>query len=345
MSTFGRRRQRLLSAASGFDSVVVTNPKNLFYLTDFWGGGIGIVRDDHTFLVTSVMEQKRATESGEDVEVIAASTKAQQYEEARKRLKGTVLCDEVDPELGKTKTDGRLFIGVRRKKDAEEVARIARASEKIEGVYRMLESAIAPGKSERQLAGEVMKLATVEGLSPLPAEGSLSPVIIASGENASYPHADLTDRKLRAGDLVVADIYFRYEGYCSDCTRTYAVRRVSQERRDAYAAVLEAQLKGLALVKSGVSGRSVHEGVSALLKERGLDAYFTHGTGHGVGIDIHESPSLSARSKDRLRDGDVVTVEPGVYLPGEYGIRIEDTLSIGGGTKNLYTYTKELLVL
>jgi len=345
MSIFGKRRQRLLSAASSFDSVVVTNPKNLFYLTDFWGGGIGIVRDDATVLVTSVMEERRATESGKEVEIVPTVGKLKQYEEVLSRLHGRVLSDEADAGLGKTTADGDLFIAVRRRKDAEEMARIGGASKRLDKIYKMLESSIRPGRTERQVAADVMKLATEEKLSPLPAEGSLSPLIIGSGENAAFPHADLTDRKLRRGDMVVADIFFRYEGYCSDCTRTYAVGSVSQERRDAYQAVLDAQLQGVKLAKKGARGRAIHEGVNGVLKEHGLDSYFTHGTGHGVGIDIHESPSIGRTTRDILREGDVVTVEPGVYLPGKFGIRIEDTLTIGDRTRVLFGYTKDLLVL
>ncbi|MGD0637858.1 MAG: M24 family metallopeptidase [Nitrososphaerales archaeon] len=345
MSIYGKRRQRLLSAASGFDSVVVTNPKNLFYLTDFWGGGIGIVREDSTTLVTSVMEERRATESGKEVEIVPTVGKLKQYEAVLNRLSGRVLSDEAEPGLGKTTNDGELFIAVRRKKDAEEMARIGGASRRLDRIYEMLEGSIRPGRTERQVAADVMKLATEEGLSPLPAEGSLSPVIIGSGENAAFPHADLTDRKLRRGDMVVADIFFRYEGYCSDCTRTYAVGSVSQERRDAYQAVLAAQLQGIKLSKKGARGRAIHEGVNQVLKEHGLDSYFTHGTGHGVGIDIHESPSIGRTTRDILREGDVVTVEPGVYLPGKFGIRIEDTLTIGDRTRVLFGYTKDLLVL
>jgi Xaa-Pro aminopeptidase/Xaa-Pro dipeptidase len=345
LTTFGKRRARLLSAASGYDSIVVTNPKNLFYLTDFWGGGIGIVHDDRTVLLTSVMEEKRANESGKEIEVVPTVGKQLQYATARRQLKGKVLADEFDRDLGMTTVDGDLFIQVRRKKDAEELARIEKASQKIDRLYEMLETTIGPGRSERQVAAEVMKMATEEKLSPLPAEGALSPVIIGSGENGSYPHADLTDRKLRVGDMVVADIFFRYEGYCSDCTRTYGVGRVSPEKRQAYQAVLDAQLRGIELAKRGASARKVHEGVNEVLKERKLDAFFTHGTGHGVGIDIHESPSIGRTSVDRLREGDVVTIEPGVYIPGRFGIRIEDTLAIGDSTKVLSDYTKELQVL
>ena len=345
MSIFSKRRQRLLSAASGFDSVAVTNPKNLFYLTDFWGGGIGIVKDDRTVLVTSVMEERRATESGKEVEIIPTKGRAQQYETALKALKGKILADDFDENLGKTSVASDVFIKVRRRKDQEEVARIAKASKRLDAIYEMLEGSIRPGRTERQVAADVMKLATELKLSPLPAEGSLSPVIIGSGENGAYPHADLTDRKLRAGDMVVADIYFRYEGYCSDCTRTYAVGRADRDRRDAYGAVLESQLRGIKLVGKGASARAVHEGVNEVLAAHKLDSFFTHGTGHGVGIDIHESPSIGRTSKDRLREGDVVTIEPGVYIPGKYGIRIEDTLTVGDRTKVLFGYTKELLEL
>jgi Xaa-Pro aminopeptidase len=123
------------------------------------------------------------------------------------------------------------------------------------------------------------------------------------------------------------------------------VKSAAKDRREAYQAVLDSQLQGVRLSQRGASTRAVHEGVRAVLAESGLDEYFTHGTGHGVGIDIHEAPSVGRTSTGRLRVGDVVTVEPGIYRPGEYGIRIEDTLSIDGGAKNLYGYTKELLVL
>lgn len=344
MDTFARRRERVLSLASGFDSVVVTNPKNLFYLTDFWGGGVGIVGKDETTVVTSVMERQRVTETGKDISVIPQRGLAAIYEDVKKRAKGKRLLDQYDSHL-KGKVDDGLFLGARRSKDAEEVKRIAEASGKVEKLYRLLEEEIRPGRTELDIAGEVMRLATSEGLSPLPAEGSLSPVIVASGPNAALPHAELTDRKVRRGDMIVADIFFRYKGYCTDCTRTYGVGKVPEEWNVGYQAVLEAQLKGLELAKKGAKGKDVHAEVSAVLGKHKLEKYFTHGTGHGVGIDIHEQPSLGPTSGDVLAEGDVVTVEPGIYIPGKYGVRIEDTLSIGRVAKNFFSYTKEFLVL
>jgi Xaa-Pro aminopeptidase/Xaa-Pro dipeptidase len=344
LSTFGNRRERILSLASGFDTVIVSNPKNLFYLTDFWGGGIGIVEKDATVIVTSVMEERRATEGGKEATVVAAKGMAAMVEAVKKRTSGKVLIDQYDPKLKGTIGEG-LFLEARRKKDAEEVLRISEGSRRVEKLYHLLEKEIRPGRTELEIAGEVMRMATADGLSPLPAEGSLSPIIIASGPNSALPHAELGGRKVRAGDMVVADIFFRYRGYCTDCTRTYGVGRVSKEQRDAYQAVLDAQLEGVELTKKGSDSREVHAGVSAVLRKRGLEKHFTHGTGHGVGIDIHERPAIGAASADVLAEGDVVTVEPGIYIPGEFGVRIEDTLALGRGVKDLYSYTKELLVL
>ena len=345
MSTFGQRRRRLLSAAGEYGNVVVMNPKNIFYLTDFWGGAIGVVREEETVLVVSAMEKARATALAKEAEVVSTASRLEQYEAARKLVSGRALADEPDAKFGKADADPDLFLGVRRSKDQEEMARITKASRKIEGIYELLEKLIRPGRTEREVAAEVMKAATAEGLSPLPAEGGLSPIIIASGKNGAFPHAELTDRKIRTGEFVVADIFFRYQGYCSDCTRTYAVGSVTREMRDAYGAVLEAQRVGSALAKRGASGRAVHEAVRDILGKAKLDQYFTHGTGHGVGIDIHESPSLGRASSDRLREGDVVTVEPGVYVPEKYGIRIEDTLALASQTRNLFRYPKDLLSL
>jgi Xaa-Pro aminopeptidase len=344
MGIFGKRRERVLSLASDFDTVIVTNPKNLFYLTDFWGGGIGIVDRDSTTIVTSVMEEYRANETGKDVQVVPSKNMASAYQTVAKKSKGKVLLDQYDNRLKGT-VDDSLFLEARRKKDSEEVRKISQASKKVDELYELLEQEIQVGRTEFEVAGEVMRLATTEGLSPLAAEGSLSPIIVASGPNAALPHAELTDRRIKIGDMVVADIFFRFQGYCTDCTRTYAVGKVPEGWTSGYQAVLDAQMEGIRLVKRGAVAKDVHAGVASVLKERGLEKYFTHGTGHGVGIDIHERPSIGATSADVLAEGDVVTVEPGIYVPGEFGVRIEDTVVVGKDAKVLFDYTKDLLVL
>jgi Xaa-Pro aminopeptidase len=169
-------------------------------------------------------------------------------------------------------------------------------------------------------------------------------VIIASGGNGGFPHAELSDRKIQAGDLVVADIFFRYEGYFSDSTRTFAVGRISPGKKKAYNAVLEAQLEGVRASVIGEKCAKVHSKVASVLRRHALGSYFTHGTGHGVGIDIHELPSVSL-GKDVLESGQVITIEPGVYFPGKFGVRIEDTAVVGRKLEILTNYTKELVTV
>ena len=177
-----------------------------------------------------------------------------------------------------------------------------------------------PPRTEREVAAEVVKTALIAGATTSGFGGSLSPTILASGENGAFPHSELTDRKIRDGDFVISDLTFRYQGYCSDATRTFAVGRVSGEMKRNYGAVLEAQEYGARLAKAGKVCSEIHEGVVSRLKRHSLEKYFVHGTGHGVGIQVHEAPSLGRESKTRLARGDVITVEPGVYFPGKYGI-------------------------
>lgn len=345
MSLLKARRERMLELASGFDNIIVLDPKNLFYLTDFWGGGIGIVRPDSTVVVTSLMEERRAQETCREAEIVSAYGKAAMGEAAKKILaKGRTLMDTNDEGI-KGVVDPDFYVHARRRKDREEIGRIAEASKRMDRLYALLEERIRPGVTERALAAEVVKEAMMQGLSPLGAEGSLSPIIVGSGENSAYPHVELTDRKLKVGDLVIADIFFRYKGYCSDCTRTFGVGKVSKERRAGYDAVLEAENLGVRLVKDGASGREIHESVKEALGRHDLARYFPHGTGHGVGIDIHEQPSLGGKSTDVLKKGDVVTVEPGIYLPGQFGVRIEDTLVVGERTDVLTAFARDLIIV
>lgn len=347
MSSYALRRRKLRALAKEHENVIVTRPQNIFYLTGFWGGGVGVILDDGSVLVTSSMERERAEQSAMETEVIGASAKSGMKEELGKLLrKGSSVVDSAGLKVGGPVTvDDGLFLRARRTKDKEEQNKIATASRKIDRVYKLIEREAKEGMTEREVAADVMRAATLEGLTPFGSEGSLSPVIVATGENGAYPHAEVTDRALRDGDLVVIDLFFRFEGYGSDETRTFAVGRLSKEKREAYDAVLAAQKRGIQLSRAGTECRRVHAEVSRELGRNSLLRYFTHGTGHGVGVDIHELPNISAASRDRLQENDVVTIEPGVYLPGKYGIRIEDTVLVGTRGAVLTHYTRDLVVL
>jgi Xaa-Pro aminopeptidase len=169
--------------------------------------------------------------------------------------------------------------------------------------------------------------------------------IVATGPHGALPHAQPRDVVIGPGELVVIDWGAQLDGYCSDCTRTVATGDPGEEAKEAYDLVLEAQLAGVAAVKAGEGGREVDAVAREVIDAGGHGEHFGHGLGHGVGLDIHESPRLSQRSEDELRAGNVVTVEPGVYLPGRFGIRIEDLVVVTeDGCEILTAVAKELIV-
>jgi len=191
----------------------------------------------------------------------------------------------------------------------------------------------------------VMKTATANQLTPSGSDSALSPTILASGPNGALPHSELTTRKIRNGDFVVADIFFRYHGYNSDETRTFAVGSATAEMKKHYAAVLDAQESALDLIKEGTVCEDVHMAAVKSLRKAGVEKYLNHSIGHGVGIDIHEMPPIAKGSKSKLLANDVVTDEPGIYFQGKYGIRIEDTVKTGKNPVVLTRFTKELMVV
>ena len=346
MTIYAERRKKVLALAKGKQAVAMTGA-NLFYLTDFWGGGAAIVHPDRTVVITSPLEVGRAEELGREVEVVGVKTWADVKREVAKRVRrgGTIVDDDRDLRgLGKFMMKPDLFLEARRVKDVEEVQRIRKASLGLDRIFDALPRIIRPGKSEWQVAAEVIKMATLNELTPSGSDSALSATIIASGENGALPHSELTDRRIRHGDFVVADIFFRYRGYNSDETRTFAVGRASAEMKKHYGYVLEAQEEALGLVVPGTACRAVHNSAVAVLRRHRVDKYLNHSVGHGVGIDIHELPAISRASRATLLRNDIVTDEPGIYFPGKYGIRIEDTVKTDRKPVVLTKSTKELVI-
>ena len=345
LTVYAQRRKRLLSLAKGKQLAAFTAP-NLFYLTDFFGGGAAIVYPDKTVVVTSPLEADRAGDACKEAEIaVVKSWKDVGREIERQLEKGKAVVDE-EPRDGKSErftANPQLFLEARRTKDDQEIERIRRACERTDKTYEALEEAMKPGKTEWELAGKVMKVALEEGLTPSNSDSSLGPVIIASGPHGAYGHSELSDRKLKAGDFVVADLFFRYEGYNSDETRTFAVGTVSGEMKKHYAIVKEAQGAALDAVRDGAACGFVNEAAVEVLRRNHLERYLNHSVGHGVGIDIHELPGIFKGNRVKLAKNDVITDEPGVYFVGKYGIRIEDTVLVGRKPTVLTRFTKDLV--
>lgn len=208
---------------------------------------------------------------------------------------------------------------LRQTKDAHEVALMTRAQEITDAAFSYIISFIKPGMTEAQVQRALDTFMFEQGAS-----GLAFPTIVATGDHAASPHAIPGERTIAVGDAVVMDFGARFAGYCSDMTRTVFVGEPSEKMRAAWKAIREANEQCEAAIKAGKSGSEIHAQAEAILAERGFAKKMGHGLGHSLGVDIHEDPALSPRNPAPLPAGAVVTVEPGIYLPGEFGMRLED---------------------
>jgi len=209
-------------------------------------------------------------------------------------------------------------------KGPEELAAIERAAALADETFMAVARRIEPGWTEAQVAWEIEKYAREHG-----AEGLSFPVIVAAGEWAALPHAYPRPRPIGEGEPIVIDMGVRVDGYCSDLTRTIVLGRPDERLCRVYDIVLTAQLTAEELVRAGMTGEEAHMLAQRVIAEAGHGEHFGHGLGHGVGLLVHEAPRLAPRSRDVLRPGMVVTIEPGIYIPGWGGVRIEDMVVIG----------------
>jgi Xaa-Pro aminopeptidase len=232
-----------------------------------------------------------------------------------------------------------LIMRQRMIKDAEELKLVREAVRLGAKVYRQAARAIRPGTGEVEVAGKLEFAARRSG-----ADGMSFETIVAGGKRGALPHGRASTQPIPRRGFVVVDSGVILRGYCSDMTRTVHVGRVGRVERAWYEAVLEAQLVGIGAVRPGVTAGEVDEATRSVLRKAKLDRYFTHSTGHGVGLEIHEPPRLGKNQTERLAPGMVITVEPGIYIPGKGGIRIEDMVVVtANGCEVLTPVTKELI--
>ncbi len=355
-------RLEAAAAAAELDAVVVgdlVHPgdsgreamADVSWLTGYRGSsGIGVVGPDARFFLTDFRYlEAAASVVPESFEVVDATSDMVKALAGLLNGRGKVGIDEskTSVEVHRKLTDAiegnaelvaaeGLLEGLRRVKDAAEIEAIARASALVDEVYAWIEERGLAGRTEREVA-----VAAEQRMRELGAEAPSFDSIVASGPNGSQIHAEPSDRRIERGEYVVIDMGAIVDGYCSDCTRTLAEGDPDPAQREVYEVVLAAQRAGLDAVRAGASGKEVDATARAVVEEAGYGERFGHGLGHGVGIEVHEAPRLSKRSEDDLLAGDVVTVEPGVYVPGEFGIRIEDLVVVtGDGHRNLSSRPK-----
>lgn len=362
MSAAHRDRLVELVAAEGLDALIVgdlVRPgdsgrdaiADIRWLTGFGGtSGVALVGAGAQAFFTDFRYEERAErEVGDDFERVILAGRL--LAELAGRLRGRVGFDDAQTSVRNLRkleggvgdgvelvaTDG-LVARLRRTKDAEEVAAIAAAAEITEEVYEWLCQEGFAGKTERQIA-----LAAEIRMRELGADGPSFTPIVAAGSNAALPHHAPSDRVVSNGELLLIDMGSLVHGYCSDSTRTFAVGEVDDAEREVYELVRAAQQAGLDAVGPGVEGRSADAASREPIDAAGHGEHYGHGLGHGVGIEVHEAPRLGKTSDDTLAAGDVVSVEPGVYLPGRFGVRIEDLVVVeDGGHRNFNRFTKAL---
>lgn len=347
---FDSRRRRLTEELIGRKLAVllVTHPVDIAYLTGFRGSaGVGLFTPSEDILWVDPRYTLQAREQARGVQTIEAKRGLMEAagKWLRKRPFSRAGFDEVHLTsqaylalraiLGRRThltPVGDLVAGLRMIKGDEEIAAMREAGRVTVRAFEETLPLVRPGISELDLAAELEYRARRNG-----AEGMAFETIVASGERAAYPHATPSRKSLEKCDLVIVDGGAIINGYAADMTRTLYLGKPDRRVRHLYNAVLEAQRQGVEALGTGVPAGHVDLAVRKSLKRQGLARFFTHSTGHGVGMEIHEAPRVGKGVKTRISPGCVVTVEPGIYLEGFGGIRIEDTVLVGDGGPEILT--------
>ena len=349
---------RNIAAKSDVDLILITDPFSLRYYTGFRGGeGIALVTPASAVLITDsryteaagkesdfevieynnsnplfdiingIMDKDQAFRIGIDDRSMTYSD----FHKYRQMLKSAKLWIALDAALLKP----------RQIKSPEEIATLRKAESIGDKAFSDILNIIKPGMTELEVAMELEYAMKKNG-----ANGFSFDTIAASGLNSSMPHAIPSEKKIENGDFLTMDFGCLYDGYCSDMTRTICVGKASQEQKDVYQIVLDAHLQILEKMKPGMVCKDVDSIARSYISDKGFGAYFGHGLGHSVGLYIHESPALNTRDMTILRSGMIETDEPGIYLPGKFGVRIEDMCLITeDGCESLASSPKELIEL
>ena len=345
-------RSKKIFEETGADKLVVTAPDLRFYLTGFASTDGMVVTDKNGTVFYTDSRYSEAAEAAlegtgiavkqppeggylplaEGGKVAAALSRiaANEYIALSARCKEITDCTPA-------------FVKAMGVKEESELACIKKACEITDRAYADLLGAFKEGMTENEAAAELEYRMRKYGAS-----GTSFETIMAFGEGSSVPHHETGSRKLKFGDIILVDFGCKWGGYCSDCTRTllFGDDGRHEEFKKAYAHVLEAHIAAKEKITDGMTGKAADAVARDVLKKYGLDKYFTHSLGHGIGINIHEFPRLSPRSEDVLLNGMVFSDEPGVYFEGDFGIRIEDSIALcGGKVVSLTDSDKKLTIL
>lgn len=355
---------------AGKEAVLISTPSNLYYYTGFTGGdgmffmncakmkesakGNDVV-DYQGYLITDSRYYEQVERECPDVVLVRLEKSG--YSEIVKQILSNGLCrivaveaemklahylklQETCKNISFEMADATIMQS-RMVKDAEELQQIAQAEAIGDAAFSYILDVIKPGMTEREIGLELEFFMKRQGASKLSFD-----TIIASGSNSSMPHAQVTDRRIEKGDFITMDFGCVYQGYCSDMTRTIAVGEPTQDMKKIYQIVLEANQRAMEGIQEGIICNVIDALARDYIKEQGYGGYFGHGLGHGVGLDIHEEPRFSPKCDVVMQENMVITNEPGIYLPGQFGVRIEDLIVVKkDGYQKLSNSDTKLIIL
>ena len=352
------RVEKISSSLKSNEAVLISSESNRRYLTGFpsSAGIVVITAEKGTFLIDfRYIEKAQATITSCDVVLMT-----KQYEQIKSILeenginKVYIETERLDVATARTYREkfagveiseepviDKLLTDMRAQKTEEELKYICAAQEITDKAFSYICEYIKPGLTEKEVALEMEFF-----MRKLGSEGVSFDFIVVSGANSSLPHGVPTDKKIENGDFITMDFGAVVNGYRSDMTRTVAVGSVTDEQKKVYDTVLRAQLAGIDAIHEGVTGKEADSAARDIIEEAGYGDYFGHSLGHSVGIEIHEEPRCSQTCNEALKAGTVMTVEPGIYLPGKFGVRIEDMVYVtADGCRKLTHSPKELIIL
>jgi len=352
------RKLRTSIAEKGVDAILLSQPENLLYLSGFTGSsGWLLISGQNAILATDFRYVEQAKGESPDFEII--QTKQElcdwlpglvsdlgwhklgfeanfiSYESSHK-LSEAIETKQVNLDL--VPTTG-IVEQLRSIKEPEELGFITKAVELADAAFEQAKAIIRPGITEKEAAWEIEKFLRQEGSEGMPFE-----IIVASGPNSALPHARPTEKIIRSGEPVLIDMGARISGYCSDFSRTLLLGKADKTFREIYNIVLKAQTTAIERIESGMDASQADRLARSVVEQAGYGDAFGHGLGHGVGLAVHEFPTLGPSSSDSLADGMVFTIEPGIYLAGKGGVRIEDIVVLKNGKAKVLSKAKRDLL-
>lgn len=342
--------------AYGLDAMLVTSEPGEFYAIGFHGEGVAVVGKKETryFTDSRYIESAEKQVTGAQITMTTREVghRALALQAVREMGVGRLGIEEgymtvqdfrsYEKELPCTLVPAQqLLSDLRAVKDAEEREALIAAQRIAERALDEILGFIRPGMTEKEIAAKLVYDMLRFGAEKM----SFDPIVV-SGPNGSLPHGIPGERKVQKGDFITMDFGCKFGGYCSDMTRTVALGEPTEEMKKVYYTVLEAQQAGIAAARAGVRGCDIHNAAAAVIEKAGYGPYFGHGFGHSVGIEIHESPNANHSNRDPMPAGAAVSAEPGIYLPGRFGVRIEDVILLTPeGCEDITLAPKDLIVL